>query len=236
MNRISSLIFRALTYRTVKTYSDEYLDWLRFANAGMLHPGNIFAMKYAIDHLPSDDCVIEIGSFCGLSTNVISYFLRKSNKKNKMFCADKWIFENAENGGNLGSSDISHSDYRSYVKESFSRNINLFSPNKPYLIEQFSDEFFENWSQNVEMTDLFGRNVKLGGNVSFCYVDGNHTYEYTKRDFDNINKHLVSGGFILFDDSSDSDPFGLTKLMKEIKRNPEYRLVMKNPNYLFQKC
>ena len=152
-----------------------------------------------------------------------------------MFCSDKWIFEGAENGGYLGNSDISHSDYRSYVKESFTRNISLFSPNKPYPIELFSDEFFEKWSENSEMTDIFGRSVHLGGRVSFCYVDGNHTYEYTKRDFDNIDKYLVSGGFILFDDSDDSDPFGLTRLMKEINRDPKYHLVMRNPNYLFQK-
>jgi hypothetical protein len=43
------------------------------------------------------------------------------------------------------------------------------------------------------------------------------------------------GGFILFDDSSDKNPFGLTKLMKEIKAQKNYELVIKNPNYLFKK-
>tara|TARA_B110000037_G_C17080752_1_gene489858 strand:+ start:220 stop:978 length:759 start_codon:yes stop_codon:yes gene_type:complete len=233
---IRTLFIRALNYITTKTYEDDYFLWLRFANPGMLNPGNIYLMKHAIDRLPSNDPIIEIGSFCGLSTNVISYLLRKANKKNLMFCSDKWDFEGLESSGYLGSSDILHTDYKAHVKESFIRNINLFSPNRPYPIELFSDEFFEKWAGDTELTDIFNQRVKLGGKVSFCYIDGNHTYDFAKRDFENVHKHLVPGGFILFDDSSDADIFGLTRLMKEIKKRTDYRLVMKNPNYLFQKC
>lgn len=201
----------------------------------MLHPGNIYAMKYAIDHLPGDEPVIEIGSFSGLSANVISYFLRKYHRTNKMFCSGKWIFEGAERGVYLGDRDILHSDYRTYVMENFKRNIDMFSPNKPYPIEMFSDDFFLKWAENAHMTYIFGRTVQLGGRISFSYIDGNHTYDYTKRDFENVDRYLVPGGFILFDDSSDIDQFGLTRLMQEIRKDSRYRLIMKNPNYSFQK-
>lgn len=89
--------------------------------------------------------------------------------------------------------------------------------------------------KNQTVSDVFGRDINLGGKISFCYIDGNHTYEFAKRDFDNVDKYLELGGFVLFDDSSDLDPFGLTRLMKEIVRNRDYELVMKNPNYLFKK-
>lgn len=56
---------------TIKTVSDEYISWLSFANAGMLHAGNIYTMNYAIENLPSNSPVLEIGIFCGLSTYVI---------------------------------------------------------------------------------------------------------------------------------------------------------------------
>lgn len=127
---MKNIITQVINRLTLKTYSDEYLNWLRFANAGMLHPGNIYAMKYAIDHLPGDEPVIEIGSFSGLSANVISYFLRKYHRTNKIFCSDKWIFEGSERGVYLGDSDILHSDYRTYVMENFKRNIDMFSPNR----------------------------------------------------------------------------------------------------------
>jgi hypothetical protein len=71
--------------------------------------------------------------------------------------------------------------------------------------------------------------------LSFAYIDGNHTYEYAKRDFINVHQNLVPRGFILFDDTTDDNPFGLTKLIKEIKKRSDYALVFKNPNYLFQK-
>ena len=150
-----------------KTYNDDFLRWLQFANAGMLEPGNIYSIKYAIERLPTNDPIIEIGSFCGLSTNVICYFLKTSKKENHFFCSDKWIFEGAEQNGLLGESDVTHKDYRSYVKESFMKNISLFSKKKPFPIELFSDEFFEKWSSEKLVNDIFGRKVRLGGKISF---------------------------------------------------------------------
>ncbi len=86
------------------------------------------------------------------------------------------------------------------------------------------------------MDDVFGREAALGGPISFCFVDGNHTYDFAKRDFTNVDEFLAPGGFILFDDSYDyRNEFGLTPLMREIERNPRYELVAKNPNYLFKR-
>ena len=235
MKSLFSLLIKIRDRLRLKKVEDEYLNWLRFANAGMLDPGNVYAMKHVIKNLPTRDPIIEIGSFCGLSTNVLSYFLRKEKRENIFFCSDKWIFEGSENTTFLGLSDISSRDYKSFVKNTFIRNINFFSPNRPHPIELFSDEFFEKWENKSEVIDVFNQSIKLGGYISFCYIDGNHTYDFAKRDFENVNQYLVPGGFILFDDSSDSNPFGLTKLMKEIKQRSDYSLVMKNPNYLFQK-
>ena len=235
MKSLFSLLIKIRDRLRLKKVEDEYLNWLRFANAGMLDPGNVYAMKHVIKNLPTRDPIIEIGSFCGLSTNVLSYFLREEKRENIFFCSDKWIFEGSENTTFLGLSDISSRDYKSFVKNTFIRNINFFSPNRPHPIELFSDEFFEKWENKSEVIDVFNQSIKLGGYISFCYIDGNHTYDFAKRDFENVNQYLVPGGFILFDDSSDSNPFGLTKLMKEIKQRSDYSLVMKNPNYLFQK-
>ena len=221
-------------YRKQLNY--EFLNWLSYANAGMLDPGNSYCMDYAIKRLPTSNPVIEIGSFCGLSTNVISYLLKKHSKQNRIFTSDRWIFEGAENDGTLGDSDIQHSDYRNFVMDSFKRNVTFFGKNTfIHPIEVFSDDFFKLWENAAVVTDLFKIELQLGGNISFAYIDGNHTYEYSKRDFQNVSKHLDKGGFILFDDSSDYSSFGCARLMKEIVANSDYELVMKNPNYLFRK-
>ncbi len=98
-----------------------------------------------------------------------------------------------------------------------------------------SDDFFTLWDGNKIVNDIFDRNVKLGGSISFSYIDGNHQYEYVKRDFINTDKFLDINGFILFDDSSDDNQYGLSSLMSEIKNLGRYELIIKNPNYLFKK-
>jgi hypothetical protein len=240
MKKIISILIKILDRLTLKKISldeDEYILWLTWVNGGMLHPGNIYAIKYVIKNLPTNNPILEIGSFAGLSTNVISYFLKKYNKKINIFCCDKWVFERKDpDKKNVGLSHISHNDYSSFVQETFKRNINFFSSyQKIHAIKLFSDEFFEKWHNKQTFLDIFNQSVVLGGKLSFAYIDGNHTYEYAKRDFINVHQNLVPGGFILFDDTTDDNPFGLTKLMKEIKKRSDYLLVFKNPNYLFKK-
>ena len=234
MNKISYYFNRVFS-KPIQTVNDDYLSWLSFANAGMLNPGNTFAFDHAIKNLPGDEPIIEIGSFCGLSTNAISYLLKKHKRHNKIISSDKWIFEGSENKY-LGSSGIPHEEYRNFVKESFIRNVSFFSKdNLPYTIEVFSDEFFELWNKGNEVEDVFGRKIRMGGSISFAYIDGNHSYDFTKRDFVNTDKYLVRNGFVLFDDTSLASTFGCAEFMKELEKNPQYELVMKNPNYLFKK-
>lgn len=216
----------------------DYMSWLTFANAGMLTRGNAFSLEHAIKNLPSTAPIIEIGSFCGLSTNLIGYLKERHRVPNRLLTSDKWEFEGAHAGGMLGDSQtVTHEEYRRFVKESFMRNVQLFSRNDvPYTIEAFSDEFFGAWKQAETRHDVFGREVQLGGPISLCYIDGNHTYDFAKRDFENTDRFLEQGGFILFDDSSDRGPFeGVCQVVAEVQKSGRYELVAKNPNYLFRK-
>ena len=104
----------------------------------------------------------------------------------------------------------------------------------PFTIEMFSDEFFDAWKNRMACTDVLGRPLTLGGPFSFCYIDGNHTYECAKRDFLNCDEFLELGGFILFDDSTLTE-FGVYKLMPEIISGGRYNLIAINPYHLFQK-
>lgn len=215
----------------------EYLDWLTFANAGMLARGNVWCIDYAIRNLPSEAPILEIGSFCGLSTNVITYLKEKYKVRNPLITSDKWIFEGAKSDGMLGDSQsVTHTEYKQFVKESFLKNVQMFSRNDlPFSIELFSDEFFNAWSTFQNYPDVFGREVKLGGPISFCYIDGNHSYDFAKRDFVNADRFLEKGGFILFDDSSDYSGWEVCKVVKEVIETGRYELIAKNPNYFFRK-
>lgn len=215
---------------------DPTTDWLSYANAGMLHIGNRYCFDYAISHLPSVAPILEIGSFCGLSTNFLTYFKKRHGRKNKLFSCDKWEFENTDKDSALDDLRITHDEYRSFAKDTYSRNVSFFSRlDLPHTIEMLSDEFFAAWRNRSEATDVFGRRVQLGGPVSFCYIDGNHSYEFAKRDFQNCDEFLEKAGFILFDDSADNSEFEVKEVIREIKVSGEYEVVVQNPNYLLRK-
>jgi methyltransferase family protein len=219
---------------------DEFLCALRYINAGVLHEGNMGLFAYCIDHLPCDAPVVEIGSFAGLSLNYIIHLLRRSNRSNDVFSVDGWFgglterrFDKPEF---LDRTPIRTADYRDHIVGSFRRNVELFSADRlPHHIATTSDEFFEQWRAEATVRDFFDRSVRLGGPISFAYIDGDHSYEQTMRDFENVDRHLVCGGFVLFDDSEDGGHWGSSAAAKTAAGRGDYLLVGKNPNYLIQK-
>lgn len=221
--------------QTINLLKDEYITWLCYANPGMLERGNLYSIDYAIRNLPSAAPILEIGTFCGLSTNVISHFKRKHAVGNRLLTCDKWEFENVKGRANIADSPVLFSEFRSFSKESYLRNIRMFSRDDlPFTFEKTADEFFDAWKDQETCADVLGRSFTFGGTLSFCYIDGNHTYEYAKRDFLNCDAYLENGGFILFDDSTLTE-FTLHKLMPEVMVMDRYRLVAANPYHLFQK-
>lgn len=244
MSRVRRLLARALRKATflleppspqVAENYDEYIKWLSFANPGMLASGNRYSMEYAVSRLPSASPILEIGSFCGLSTNTLTYYKRKHGKNNRLITCDKWEFERKHNADTLGNSSISYPEYRRFVRDSYLRNIQMFSASDlPYTFEMTSDEFFDAWKRGITAQDVFGRTLALGGPISFAYVDGNHSFEFAKRDFLNCDAYLDEEGFILFDDSTVAD-FGVKDLMPEVTSSGRYTLSVANPNHLFRK-
>jgi hypothetical protein len=55
------------------------------------------------------------------------------------------------------------------------------------------------------------------------------------RDFYNVDRYLVPGGFIVFDDSADGSGWGSNRTAREAAALKRYEIVAKNPNYCFRK-
>jgi hypothetical protein len=216
---------------------DEYITQLCFINAGILERGNLSSFEYAISHLPSAAPILEIGSLCGLSTNLLTYFKRKHRIASPLVTCDKWEFQQSANGNPtyVGDSPILQKDFARFARDSYIRNIKMFSADDlPYTFEMTSDEFFAFWQARESRNDILGRPYALGGPLGFCFVDGNHTYDFAKRDFLNCDAFLEVGGFILFDDST-LPKDDVYKVMPEVMATGRYKLVAKNPYHLFQK-
>lgn len=227
------LALRAANRPTV--LRDEYIDWLILANAGMQHPGNVYLFDLAMRSAPSAP-MLEIGSFCGLSTNIVQYLKRKHGRRELLYTCDKWIFEGSENQL-PDAAPVSQADVREFVMESFQRSVRQFSPagELPAAIEATSDEFFDKWASHETVTDVFGQTRSLGGSLGFCFIDGNHSEEYAQRDYEHCDQYLVPGGLILFDDSNDESDWDVKRVIRRIKRDGRYAVVAKNPNYLVRK-
>lgn len=219
-----------------RTLDDEFVRWLAYASPGTLRPGNAWSMDYAIRHLPSGHPLVETGSFSGLATNVICHLLRKYRRSNVLFTCENWDVTGQQSEGAIGASALTFPEYARFVKASFLRSVNFFSPqNRPYTVEAPAAAFCESWERCESVTDVFGREARLGGPISFCYVDGLHCREAVRKEFESVGRCLDPGGFILFNDSSDGSPFGLAGVMREIAASGRYDLVAQNPNYLFRK-
>lgn len=226
----------------VRDITDEFIVRLCQVNPGMLEPGNLLSFNYAINHLPTQNPILEIGSFCGLSTNCLNYYKRIKRIPNKIITCDKWDYSFKGLGEKaIGKSFITGTAWAKFAKETFIRNTKFFCEGDlPWTIEAYSDEFFESWGAKQEIITVFGETVPLGGQFSFCYIDGNHEYNQVKRDFENCHKYLNKGGFILFDDSSKyKGSLGVRRLILELKKRKiigmMYELILRNPNYLIKK-
>jgi Methyltransferase domain len=224
--------------------SDDFIKRLQASviGEGMLHKGNIDLLDFVIAQLPSYGCIIEIGSYGGLSTNLICYLLNKHKKENPFFSCDAWVYEGFKDYTGIvedyvdGRSDLSRKAYMNYIKQAFINACSFLNKNNlPKSYHLTSNQFFAEWSKKSLVTDVFGNNNNIGGDICFAYIDGDHSYKSVKEDFNNVNQFLVKGGYILFDDSQDGINMGSSIFMKEMKQNTSFKFIDKNPNYLFQK-
>lgn len=217
--------------------SDNYIKKLCYVNGGFLNIGNIWCFDYALSNLPSDNPIVEIGSFCGLSANVITYLKLRHKVHNKLICIDSWDFSEGNDSNLIGSHpSLSNKKYTDIIKQKFRENIILFSDyDLPFPCHLKSKDFFQKWKRKDDIQDIFQRKIQLGGKITFAYIDGNHDYDFAKKDFEEVDKYLEIGGFILFDDSSDYSDFGVAKFMSELCNCSRYKLINRNPNYFFQK-
>ncbi|MGO9571412.1 MAG: class I SAM-dependent methyltransferase [Desulfomonilaceae bacterium] len=226
---------KLLTRILWKDISDEQTRLLHWLIPGWTNPGNLLCFQHAVSNLPNGAPIVEIGSFCGLSANLLSYYKQQGQVKNRLITCDNWTLNATPRAA--GHSRLTELEVMQFIKESYIRSIKAFSgADLPFGVEMVSHDFFSAWRRFETVPDVIGRSVQLGGPISFCFIDGGHDYQTVKRDFEDCHHFLERDGFILFDDSSIwSAHEGVRRLVREVKSRRDYRVVMKNPNYLFQK-
>ncbi|MFT3705740.1 MAG: class I SAM-dependent methyltransferase [Agriterribacter sp.] len=128
--------------------------------------------------LPANASVVEIGSWQGKST----YCIAKGLKSGVIYCIDPF---NADGGMDVQSQDEYNRKKGSKdLLESFSENMQQLDViNKLKIKKGYSYQFSEDFSK-----------------IDFLFIDGDHSIEGCKMDFDMYASKIISGGYIAFHD------------------------------------
>src|SRR5215510_4141007 len=103
---------------------DEFTTHLQGVNGGFLEPGNLWCFDHVVKNLPSDSPMVEIGSFAGLSTNLIHYYRERHGRTNPLFNCDRW---EPHASGPISDSSITFEEMFRFVESTYRRNIEEFS-------------------------------------------------------------------------------------------------------------
>jgi len=95
------------------------------------------------------------------------------------------------------------------------------SNTKKYNKNGKSIKKFIGFSDDAKIIESVKNSIK--GGVDILFIDGSHAYNMVKKDFENFNEMVNSGGFIVFDDYEDyKDSPGVKKAVDEMKENGSF--------------
>jgi predicted O-methyltransferase YrrM len=175
---------------------------------GYLHPLEGFTLMQLAAHAPGDGVIVEIGSFKGLSTCWLALGAKRANR-GKVWAVDHFSGSPEHQPGQRhADKDIAASGS---TLEIFKANIARAGiADQVEIIAARSSEAAPAWS---------------GGSIRLLFIDGDHSYEESKRDFESWLPHVVKDGLIGFHDIG-AWP-GVTRFFNEqVQPNPRFRAVL----------
>jgi predicted O-methyltransferase YrrM len=193
----------------------------------------LFLLIYSNSHISGD--IIEIGSWCGRSSSVLAMSAKMTGVE-QVVCVD--LFPN-KNDWKLNS-DGSYSLSINIDGRDYKANIDQTIWEKPFKndilpVYNDNDNLFETFSRNIRksgceelITTIRGDSFDIKKNVDpffkckFAFIDGDHDYKAVCNDIKNVEKYLVPGAWICFDDAFSSFE-GVNKAIRE--------LIIDNPRY-----
>jgi len=142
---------------------------------GWLIPKEVDFLYEQARRLKNKGVIVEIGSYKGRSTITLAGG-SEEGLSNKIYAIDPHITDLEQRLSN--KSESSFNDFKKNIEDS----------GLAYLVEpiiSLSQDVVKNWNKPIE----------------FLWIDGDHTYEGAKRDFDLFVPFLVDGGVVAFHDS-----------------------------------
>lgn len=154
--------------------------------------------KFASVHSPNG-IVVELGSWKGQSTLWLGYGIEDRSDGGRVYAVDTW--------------------QGSFEEEKHKKYLEGYSENQLY--EEFIQNMKNNGLDQITVpirgdTLEVARQWPLDTRIGLLHIDASHEYEEVRRDFEFWSPHVLTGGFIVFDDV----PYwpGPTRLITELPK------------------
>ncbi|MCP1468913.1 glycosyltransferase involved in cell wall biosynthesis [Sphingobium sp. OAS761] len=148
-------------------------------------------------------CIVEVGSFRGKSAVAMALGAQASAQAGEpathLYCIEPHMPFTGIYAGTFGPEDRKEF-YRAMLATGAYRTTSL--------VNLSSEDVADRWQRPVGM----------------AFIDGDHSYEGVKRDFDCWHRHILPGGLLIFDDARDPEG-GPARLIAELLPSDQWRKV-----------
>jgi len=193
MNRLNTLIkkIQTLFCRKTEAQSQETDDLHMIASIeGQISENEALTLMQLAQSLSSNTAIVEIGSYRGKSTIALASGLRRGGQGNKVYAIDPHLEFTGVLGGVFGPDDLKIL-YRNIVASGVGNIV--------YVVCLPSVNAALAWCNT---------------NVGFLFIDGDHSYEGVKADFEAWSPYVVVGGIVAFHDRNVD---GVKKLLDDLQ-------------------
>jgi hypothetical protein len=195
----------------------------------------LFNLVYLTADLEGD--IVEIGSWCGRSAVVLGT-AAKLIGNTKIFCIDLFPEKNDWKQNDDGSysfeAKISSKTYGAYQvqtvwKEPFERDIAPIYKKYNSVLDVFTENIAKNNLPDLVKpykgnSTLFIGQIDENFKCKLAFLDGDHSYEAVCQDIINLDKYLIEGGWLCFDDAFSSYDGVNGAIESLVINNPAYEL------------
>lgn len=204
----------------------------------------LFNLVYFSADLEGD--ILEIGSWCGRSAVVLGTAARLIGNT-KVHCVDlfpkKDDWQQNEDGSysfKVRLDGVTYGGYQDQTvwREPFERDMLPIYEKYNGILDVFNETIAKNRLQDLVVAHVadstrFVTTINDNFKCKLAFLDGDHSYEAVRHDIQNVERFLVPGGWICFDDAFTSYD-GVNRAIEEcILNNPIYQFRQQMTRKLF---
>lgn len=177
----------------------------------------LFALFNLVHLTEAEGDILELGSWCGRSASVLGLAAQMSGAQ-KVYCVDlfpeKSDWRKNDDGTYSFSVSVDGQQVGAYEEhtvwaEPYERDIAPLYEKYNGILDIFNETIARTGLADVVIPfkgdlDYFVKHLPEGFKCKLVFVDGDHGYDAVCNDIENVEKFLVPGGWICFDDAFSS--------------------------------